>query len=71
MLMELVGAICINVDVNYLNEEVRRNAEMLDGFFKSLCKTNMSLDENILSKEEYEKAMAGKRHFRHHAALTA
>lgn len=60
----LVGAICVNVDVNYLNEEVRRNAESLDAFFRSLCKVDMTLDENILSREEYEKAMAGKRHFR-------
>jgi predicted transcriptional regulator YheO len=67
----LVGAICINVDVNYLNEEVRKSAETLGAFFKSLCKTDMSLDENILSKEEYEKAMAGKRHFRDHATMTA
>jgi hypothetical protein len=30
----------------------------------SLCKTDMMLDENILSRDEYEKALAGKRHFR-------
>lgn len=66
----LVGAICINVDVNYLNEEVRKNAGTLDAFFKALCKSDMSLDENILSKEEHEKAMAGKRHFRHYSTLT-
>jgi predicted transcriptional regulator YheO len=60
----LVGAVCINVDVNYLNEEVRKNAENLAAFFRSLCKTDMVLDENILSREEYDKAMAGKRHFR-------
>jgi predicted transcriptional regulator YheO len=59
----LVGAICINVDVNYLNEEVRRSAERLDAFFRAFCKTDMQLDENILSKDEYEKALAGKRHF--------
>jgi len=28
----------------------------------------MTLDENILSKDEYEKAIAGKRHFRDFAA---
>ncbi|HSD69586.1 MAG TPA: PAS domain-containing protein [Woeseiaceae bacterium] len=60
----LVGAICINVDVNYLNEDVRRSNENLDRFFRSLCKTEMKLGENILSKDEYEKAMRGKRHFR-------
>jgi len=60
----LVGAVCINVDMNYLTEEVRRSTEHLDAFIKSLCKTDMNLDENILSKEEYQKALAGKRHFR-------
>lgn len=60
----LVGAICINVDVNFLTEEVQRKAEVLDAFVRSLTKTDMTLDENILSKLEYEKALAGKRHFR-------
>jgi predicted transcriptional regulator YheO len=60
----LVGAICINVDVNYLTEEIRNSTEKLDAFIKAVCKTDMVLDENILSKDEYEKALAGKRHFR-------
>ena len=60
----LVGAICINVDVNYLNEEVRNDKDKLNAFIDALCKTDMVLDENILSKDEYEKALAGKRHFR-------
>jgi predicted transcriptional regulator YheO len=60
----LVGAICINVDVNYLTEEVRKSTEKLDVFIKALCKTDMVLDENILSKDEYNRALAGKRHFR-------
>ena len=60
----LVGAICINVDANYLTEEVAQNKERLDAFIRALCKTDMQLDENILSKDEYQKAMAGKRHFR-------
>lgn len=67
----LVGAICINVDVNYLNEEVRRTSENLDKFFRSLCKTEMKLGENILSKDEYENAMNGKRHFRDFAPVAA
>ncbi len=60
----LVGAVCINVDANYLNGEVRNDKAKLDAFIDALCKTDMVLDENILSKEEYEKALAGKRHFR-------
>jgi predicted transcriptional regulator YheO len=67
----LVGAICVNVDVNYLNDEVRKNAENLDAFFRAICKTSMVLDENILSREEYEKANAGKRHFRDFTPLAA
>jgi len=60
----LVGAICINVDVNYLTDEVLQRTDQLAGFIDSLCKTDMKLDENILSKDEYRKAKAGKRHFR-------
>ncbi len=60
----LVGAVCVNVDVNYFTEEVQKRTEHLDAFIKSLCKTEMKLDENILSKDEYQKALAGKRHFR-------
>ena len=65
----LVGAVCINLDVNYLKEEVRKSTENVDAFINALCKTDMVLDENILSKDEYEKALAGKRHFRDFAAL--
>ncbi len=60
----LVGAVCINVDANYLNSEVRNDKAKLDAFIDALCKADMVLDENILSKDEYEKALAGKRHFR-------
>jgi predicted transcriptional regulator YheO len=60
----LVGAICINVDVNYLTDEVLSQTENMEMFIESLCKTDMSLDENILSKDEYQRALAGKRHFR-------
>lgn len=60
----LVGAICINLDVNYLQDEVRTNSDHLEAFIAALCKTDMNLDENILSKDEYAKALAGKRHYR-------
>jgi predicted transcriptional regulator YheO len=60
----LVGAVCINVDVNYLQEDVRGSTEKVAAFINALCKTDMVLDENILSKDEYDKALAGKRHFR-------
>ena len=61
----LVGAICINVDVNFLRDQVLEDREQLESFIAALCKTDMVLDENILSKDEYQKASAGKRHFRH------
>ncbi len=65
----LVGAVCINLDVNYLREEVSKTQENINAFISALCKTDMVLDENILSKDEYEKALAGKRHFRDFATL--
>ncbi|HET9418781.1 MAG TPA: PAS domain-containing protein [Chthoniobacterales bacterium] len=60
----IVGAICINVDVNYLTEEVLKDRQRIENWFSNLCRTDMQLDENILSKEEYAKALKGKRHFR-------
>src|SRR5881394_834963 len=60
----IVGAICINVDVNYLTDDVMKSQERIEAFFRSLCRTDMQLDENILSKDEYTKALKGKRHFK-------
>jgi predicted transcriptional regulator YheO len=60
----IVGAICINVDANYLTDEVMSSKESIEMFFKNLCRTDMQLDENILSKDEYAKALKGKRHFK-------
>jgi hypothetical protein len=50
--------------VNYLTDEVLSSKERIEAFFKSLCRTDMQLDENILSKDEYAKALKGKRHFK-------
>ncbi|HEY3661808.1 MAG TPA: PAS domain-containing protein [Chthoniobacterales bacterium] len=60
----VVGAICINVDANYLTEEVMSSADKVVAFFQSFCRTEMQLDENILSRDEYAKALKGKRHFK-------
>ena len=60
----IVGAICINIDTNYLTDEVMRSQERIEAWFKSFCRTDMQLDENILSKDEYAKATKGKRHFK-------
>jgi hypothetical protein len=63
----VVGAICINIDANYLTEEVMQSKERIEAWFKNFCRTDMQLDENILSKGEYAKAMKGQRHFKDEA----
>src|SRR5437588_10715013 len=63
----IVGAICINVDANYLTADVMKSQERTEAFFKNLCRADMQLDENILSKDEYPKAHKGKRHFKDEA----
>src|SRR5438046_8721183 len=53
----IVGAICINVDVNYLTEEVMNSKERIETFFQNLCRKEMKLDEKILRNVEYAKAI--------------
>jgi predicted transcriptional regulator YheO len=60
----VVGAICINIDANYLTEEVMKDQQRIEAWFKNFCRTDMQLDENILSKDEFAKAQKGKRHFK-------
>ena len=60
----VVGAICINIDINYINDHVLMSAERTAEFFRHYCRTDMCLEENILSKDEYRRAQAGKKHFR-------
>jgi len=59
----IVGAICMNIDTNYIRDHVLASPEATREFFRSYCATDMKLDENILSRPEYEKAVAGKRHW--------
>ena len=59
----LIGAVCINIDVNYITDEVMKSQQNIERFFRDFCKTDIQLEENILSKDEYEKALKGKRHF--------
>ena len=40
------------------------SSERMETFFRDFCRTEMLLDENILSKDEYAKALKGKRHFK-------
>jgi predicted transcriptional regulator YheO len=63
----IVGAICINVDANYITEEVLKDRQRIETWFRNFLRTDMQLDENILSKDEYAKALKGKRHFKDEA----
>jgi predicted transcriptional regulator YheO len=63
----IVGAICINVDANYITEEVFQDRQRIEAWFRNFLRTDMQLDENILSKDEYAKALKGKRHFKDEA----
>ena len=60
----IVGAICINIDANYISEEVLRDRQRIETWFQNFLRTDMQLDENILSKDEYAKAQKGQRHFK-------
>lgn len=64
----LIGAICLNIDVNYITDEVLKSKTRLEEFFAHYARTDMVLDENILSRDEFEKAKKGKRHWRQAAA---
>ena len=61
---DLVGAICINIDTNYISDHVVKSSQNVESFFKSYCETEMNLEENILSKDEFEKAKNGKKHWK-------
>jgi len=67
----VVGAICMNIDINYVRDEVLQSAERTAEFLAHYCQTDMQLSENILSKPEYQKALQGKRHFRDTTATKA
>src|SRR6476659_8644482 len=60
----IVGAICINIDANYISEEVLKDRQRIETWFQNFLRIDMQLDENILSKDEYAKALKGKRHFK-------
>jgi Uncharacterized protein conserved in bacteria len=63
----IVGAICMNIDTNYIRDHVLASREATEEFFRRYCATDMQLDENILSRPEYERALAGKQHWREEA----
>jgi hypothetical protein len=55
------------LDANYITEEVLRDRQRVENWFANFLQTDMQLDENILSKDEYTKALKGKRHFKDEA----
>ncbi len=59
----LVGAVCINVDTHFLREAVVGDEDRLNAFVDNLLRTDFELDENILSKDEYQNSLNGKRHY--------
>jgi len=63
----VVGAICINIDSNYLTEHVLADQKRMEEWFKNFLRVDMQLDENILSKDELAAAQKGKRHFKDEA----
>jgi len=60
----VIGAVCINIDINYVRDDVLPSAEKVREFLARYCQTDMQLEENILSRDEYQLALHGKRHFR-------
>jgi class 3 adenylate cyclase len=59
----LVGAVCINIDTHFIRDVAAADDDRLDAFIDNLLRTDFELDENILSKSEYQNALKGKRHF--------
>ena len=60
----VVGAICINIDANYVTDHVIADQKRIEEWFRNFLRVDMKLDENILSKDEYAAAQKGKRHFK-------
>jgi hypothetical protein len=65
----VVGAICINVDANYLTEEVIKDQQRIEAWFKRFCRTDMQVGEIILSKDENAKALKGQAPFQRRSVL--
>jgi predicted transcriptional regulator YheO len=60
----VVGAICINIDANYLTDHVMADQKRIEEWFRNFLRIDMQLDENILSKDELVAAQKGRRHFK-------
>jgi predicted transcriptional regulator YheO len=66
----LVAALCVNIDINYVRDEVKSSPERINDFLAKYARTEMQLEENILSREEYAQAINGKRHWLDEVRLT-
>ena len=67
ILRELYGvaaAVCMNIDINCIRDHVLASREATEAWFRRYCAIDMQLAGNILSRPEYDKALAGKRHWR-------
>ena len=60
----VVGAICINIDANFLTEHVMADQKRIEEWFRNFLRVDMQLEENILSKDEFAAAQKGKRYFK-------
>jgi predicted transcriptional regulator YheO len=60
----IIAALCINIDLNYVSDAVTKSVAEIETFFRNYCATEMRLDENILSRDEFEYARLGKRHWK-------
>jgi hypothetical protein len=47
---------------------VLTDKQRIEAWFRNFLRTDMQLDENILSKDEYANALKGKRHFKDETA---
>lgn len=59
----LVGALCINIDVNFIRDAAAEGGDRLQALVDNLLRTDFELDENILSPDEFANAQRGKRHY--------
>jgi class 3 adenylate cyclase len=59
----LVGAVCVNIDTHFVRNTAAADDGRLEAFIDNLLRTDFELDENILSKAEYQNALKGKTHF--------
>ena len=66
----LVAALCVNIDINYIRDEVKSSPARIEEFLAKYARTEMQLEENILSRDEYAQAINGKRHWRDEPRLT-